>query len=71
VLVGEQFDAVVERADGRKQIVAKARTEKARKFVGFHLNGRPCPWCVNVTPYWPVRFKDSSAARLPGDANSC
>ena len=35
VLVGEQFDAVVERADGRKQIMAQARAEQSWRIRGI------------------------------------
>ena len=36
LLVGEQFDAVVERPDRRHQVVAQARTQQAGKFDGVH-----------------------------------
>ena len=36
MLVGEQFDPVVERPDGGEQVVAQARAEQTGEFVGFH-----------------------------------
>ncbi len=36
LLVGEQLDAVVQRADRRQQVVAQTRTEKAGELDGIH-----------------------------------
>jgi len=36
MLIGEQFDAVVECSDGRHQIVAQARAQQAGKVDGVH-----------------------------------
>ena len=71
VLVGEQFDAVVERADGRQQVVAQARAEQAGEFVGFHARLSPCR--AGLTPIGPSdsgmqeEWKGSPRRRKPFD----
>ena len=59
MLVGEQFDAVVERADRRKQIVAQARAEQAGEFVGFHARRA----LLVVAGARPIGVRDSADAR--------
>jgi hypothetical protein len=68
VLVGEQFDAVVERPDGRQQVVAQPRTEQARKFVGFHDVCRPCR--AGFAPIGRMGFELQGTTR-PGAATAC
>ena len=36
LLVGQQFDAVVERPDRRQQVMAQARTQQAGEVDGVH-----------------------------------
>jgi hypothetical protein len=36
MLVGEQFDAIVQGADRTQQIVAETRAKQGSEFVGFH-----------------------------------
>jgi len=48
MFVGEQFDAVVERADRRKKVMAEPRTEQTGEFVRFHA--RLSPMAVGFDP---------------------
>src|SRR5690606_14775557 len=41
VLVGEQLDAIVERAHRRQQVMAKTRAEQRSEFVRFHSFASP------------------------------